>query len=83
MKQRLAKKSWIADYTCRRLTPGLGYLEALCEDNVDFVPKDIRHITPTGLETMDGQHYQLNILICATGKLNTRRISTRTEANSA
>lgn len=58
MKQRLAKKPWIADHSaytlcpcvrfiraiprvvpsfpvaCRRLTPGPGYLEALCEDNV-------------------------------------------------
>lgn len=23
---------------CRRLTPGPGYLEALCEDNVSYLP---------------------------------------------
>ncbi|KAH0826274.1 hypothetical protein J3R83DRAFT_5746 [Lanmaoa asiatica] len=70
MKQRLAKKLWIADHivpsfpvACRRLTPGPGYLEALCEDNVDFIPKDIRCITPTGLGTTDGQHYDLDIFL--------------------
>lgn len=70
---------------CRRLTPGPGYLEALCEDNVrivgiagrwsllkslqvSFVPKNIQRITPTGLETTDGERYDLDILICATGE---------------
>ncbi|KAF8428410.1 hypothetical protein L210DRAFT_3564312 [Boletus edulis BED1] len=74
IRQRLAKKPWIADHilpsfpvACRRLTPGPGYLEALCEDNVDFIPKEIRHITPTGLETIDRQYYDIDILVCATG----------------
>ncbi|KAG9314939.1 hypothetical protein JVU11DRAFT_4047 [Chiua virens] len=74
MKDRLAKKPWIADHiipgfpvACRRLTPGPGYLEALCEENVDFTPKDIRRVTATGIETMDGQHYDLDIIVCATG----------------
>ncbi|KAH7885655.1 hypothetical protein F5I97DRAFT_2034868 [Phlebopus sp. FC_14] len=74
MKRRLEKKSWIADHitpefpiACRRLTPGPGFLEALCEENVDFVPKDIKRVTQTGLETTDGQHYDLDILVCATG----------------
>ncbi|KAH7925133.1 FAD/NAD(P)-binding domain-containing protein [Leucogyrophana mollusca] len=74
MAKRLEKKPWIADHivpdfpvACRRLTPGPGYLEALCEENVDFVPKEIRRVTPTGLETTDGQHYELDVLICATG----------------
>ncbi|KAG6812856.1 hypothetical protein H0H92_015954 [Tricholoma furcatifolium] len=41
MLKKLAKKPWIADHlipdfapACRRLTPGPGYLEALCEDNI-------------------------------------------------
>jgi hypothetical protein len=41
MIQRLASKPWIAEHLipdfaicCRRLTPGPGYLEALCQDNV-------------------------------------------------
>ncbi|KAF5345163.1 hypothetical protein D9758_009669 [Tetrapyrgos nigripes] len=63
MIRRLAKKPWIVDLilpefpvACKRLTPGPGYLEALCEDNVDFVPESIKRITPTGIETADGKH---------------------------
>ncbi|KAG6911287.1 hypothetical protein DXG01_002126 [Tephrocybe rancida] len=74
MLRKLAKKPWIADHlipdfapACRRLTPGPGYLEALCEDNVDFVPTHIKQITPTGIDTVDGKHQELDILICATG----------------
>ncbi|KAF8079146.1 FAD/NAD-binding domain-containing protein [Lyophyllum atratum] len=74
MMKKLAKKPWIADHLipdfapcCRRLTPGPGYLEALCADNVDFVPTDITRITPTGIDTGDGKHQDLDIIICATG----------------
>ncbi|KAH0591296.1 hypothetical protein H2248_001384 [Termitomyces sp. 'cryptogamus'] len=74
MKERLVKKPWIADHlipdfspACRRLTPGPGYLEALCEDNVDFIPTPIKRITPTGIETEDGKHEEIDILVCATG----------------
>ncbi|TDL19261.1 FAD/NAD(P)-binding domain-containing protein [Rickenella mellea] len=74
MIERLEVKPWIADHliptfpvACRRLTPGPGYLEALCKDNVDFVADEIRRITPTGIETVNGRHFPLDILICATG----------------
>lgn len=71
---------------CRRLTPGPGYLEALCENNasrnasatihwannrlpqVDFVPSEILAITSTGIETADGKHTDLDVIICATGE---------------
>ncbi|KAG9222257.1 hypothetical protein CCMSSC00406_0006554 [Pleurotus cornucopiae] len=74
MLTRLAKKPWIADHiipefpvACRRLTPGVGYLEALCEDNVDFVPSLIKRVTPEGIETVDGDHKALDVIVCATG----------------
>ncbi|KIP12732.1 hypothetical protein PHLGIDRAFT_123818 [Phlebiopsis gigantea 11061_1 CR5-6] len=74
MLQRLAKKPWIADHiipefgvACRRLTPGPGYLEALCEDNVDFITTHIKRITETGIETIDGQHHEVDVIVCATG----------------
>ncbi|EPQ56351.1 FAD/NAD P-binding domain-containing protein [Gloeophyllum trabeum ATCC 11539] len=74
MRQRLAKKPWITEYllpdfgvACRRLTPGPGYLEALCEDNVTFEPTHIRRITETGIELVDGKHHDLDIIVCATG----------------
>lgn len=74
MKKKLAKKPWIADHlvpqfglACRRLTPGPGYLEALCEDNVDFIPSPIKFAAENGLVTEDGQHIDLDIIVCATG----------------
>ncbi|PPQ64327.1 hypothetical protein CVT26_002210 [Gymnopilus dilepis] len=74
MLQKLAKKPWIADHIvpdfavcCRRLTPGPGYLEALCQDNVDFVPSHIKRVTATGIETVDGGVQDLDIIVCATG----------------
>lgn len=74
MVKKLAKKPWIADLlipqfgvACRRLTSGPGYLEALCEDNVDFVATHIKHITSTGIELVDGTHQDFDVIICATG----------------
>ncbi|KAL1708069.1 hypothetical protein EV121DRAFT_254982 [Schizophyllum commune] len=61
--------SLIPDFSpgCRRLTPCPGFLEALCEDNVDFVSSPIARVTENGLITQDGQQIDLDILICATG----------------
>ncbi|KAF9486402.1 FAD/NAD-binding domain-containing protein [Pholiota conissans] len=74
MQKRLAKKPWIAEHlipdfgvACRRLTPGPGYLEVLCEDNVSFVPALIKRVTPTGIETVDGKFQELDVIVCATG----------------
>jgi cation diffusion facilitator CzcD-associated flavoprotein CzcO len=74
MQQKLAKKPWIAEHlipdfavACRRLTPAPGYLEALCEDNVDFISTGITKVTPTGIQTSDGNHQDLDIIVCATG----------------
>ncbi|KAJ7657984.1 FAD/NAD-binding domain-containing protein [Mycena rosella] len=74
MLQRLATKPEIAEHLipdfavgCRRLTPGPGYLEALCQDNVEFNPTEIKQILPTGIETTDGKIDELDIIVCATG----------------
>lgn len=48
---------------------------------VDFIPKDIQRITPTGLETTDGQHYDLDIVICATGGFDAARFTTHMRAD--
>ncbi|KAF8203877.1 FAD/NAD-binding domain-containing protein [Pholiota molesta] len=81
MLKRLAKKPWIAEHlipdfgvACRRLTPGPGYLEALCEDNVSFNPTLIQRVTPTGIETVDGKFEELDIIVCATGFDTTFRL---------
>ncbi|KAI0666937.1 hypothetical protein C8Q78DRAFT_982944 [Trametes maxima] len=74
MEQKLAVKPWIAEklipdfpVSCRRLTPGPGYLEALCEDNVDFVASSITRVDATGIETEDGRRHDADVIICATG----------------
>ena len=74
MKTRLSKKpeilqSLLPSFSvgCRRLTPGPGYLEALVEDNVDFVNTPIRKCLQNGLELADGTTIELDVLVCATG----------------
>ncbi|KAH6723072.1 hypothetical protein BKA61DRAFT_533841 [Leptodontidium sp. MPI-SDFR-AT-0119] len=74
MRQRLDKKPEIADFLipsfavgCRRLTPGPGYLEALVEDNVNFINGKIAEIIPRGIKMEDGGEVELDVLVCATG----------------
>ncbi|KAI0057669.1 FAD/NAD-P-binding domain-containing protein [Artomyces pyxidatus] len=52
---------------CRRLTPGPGYLEALCSDNATLETTPISRITATGATLSDGTHRALDVLVCATG----------------
>lgn len=74
MRKKLKKKPEILDKIlpsfapgCRRLTPGPGFLEALTEENVDFISKPIKRITPKGVELEDGIVVEVDILVCATG----------------
>lgn len=74
MKERLAKKPEIADILtpsfavgCRRLTPGPGYLEALVEDNVEFVSEKIASINQQGIILETGREVEVDVLVCATG----------------
>ncbi|KAI5456905.1 hypothetical protein BGZ63DRAFT_428345 [Mariannaea sp. PMI_226] len=74
MKERLSKKPELLEHivpdfspNCRRLTPGPGYLEAISEDNVDYIRTRIKTFTETGIETEDGVHREVDAVICATG----------------
>lgn len=75
MRRQLAKKPELADLIiptnfavgCRRPTPGAGYLEALCEDNVSVVSQSIKEITPKGIMTVDGIEHEFDVIVCATG----------------
>ncbi|KAM5545289.1 hypothetical protein V8D89_001400 [Ganoderma adspersum] len=74
MEDKLASRPHIAEklipdfpVSCRRLTPGPGYLEALCLPHVDFVSSPIKRFTATGIETEDGQTKDLDLVFCATG----------------
>ncbi|KAH0836225.1 putative sterigmatocystin biosynthesis monooxygenase stcW [Fonsecaea pedrosoi] len=52
---------------CRRLTPGNGYLEAICSPKVDLVVGNIDTVTETGITMQDGKQLELDAIICATG----------------
>ncbi|KAL2424181.1 FAD-binding monooxygenase tazF [Exophiala dermatitidis] len=74
MRKRLAKKPELLDNlvpdfnpNCRRLTPGPGYLEAITQDNVNFIQTPIKRFTETGIETVDGKHREVDAIFCATG----------------
>lgn len=54
--------------SCRRATPGNGYLEALCSDKVEVVWGEIDSFDSDGIKsasTLD--HYAVDTVICATG----------------
>lgn len=74
LKQRTLKKpslfhSLVPDFSphCRRLTPGPGYLEAVAEDNVDYIQTKIKRFTTSGIETEDGVCRPVDAVFCATG----------------
>ncbi|KAK7544599.1 uncharacterized protein J3D65DRAFT_27201 [Phyllosticta citribraziliensis] len=52
---------------CRRLTPGIGFLEALTQPNVSFISTPITKITSSGVLTADSKHHSVDVLVCATG----------------
>jgi cation diffusion facilitator CzcD-associated flavoprotein CzcO len=52
---------------CRRLVPGPGYLEAVVEDNVEWIPERIGRVTEEGIITKDGVEHKCDAIIWATG----------------
>jgi len=50
-----------------RVTPGEGYLEAFTQPNVELTNSTIISIDETGINTEDGKHYDLDVIVCATG----------------
>ncbi len=52
---------------CRRLTPGVGYLESLTQPNVRVVTDAIARVVPTGLITQSGETFEVDAIVCATG----------------
>ena len=74
MADRLKRKPELLEHilpsfspNCRRLTPGPGYLEALLEDNVDFIPTLIKEFTKEGIVTIDNVERKVDAVICCTG----------------
>ncbi|RDW85260.1 flavin-binding monooxygenase-like protein [Coleophoma cylindrospora] len=74
MAERLKKKPELLEHmipdfspNCRRLTPGPGYLEALTEDNVNYITTPIQRFTKDGIVTQDGVERKVDAVICSTG----------------
>jgi cation diffusion facilitator CzcD-associated flavoprotein CzcO len=74
MIRRLARKPEIwqhlrPDYPplCRRVAPGPHYLEALVEDNLNFIPKGVQKVVNNGIVDSDGVFRETDAIICATG----------------
>lgn len=73
MKAKLAKRPELIERLiptfgvgCRRLTPGIGYLETLTQDNVNVVMDNILKFTGEGVMTIDGTKRKVDTIICAT-----------------
>ena len=52
---------------CRRLVPGPGYLEAITQDNVEWISKELQCVTEEGIITTDGKMHKCDAIIWATG----------------
>lgn len=52
---------------CRRLTPGVGYLQSLTKENVRVVTEKIVRVVPDGIEIDSGEVIHLDAIVCATG----------------
>lgn len=53
---------------CRRITPGVGYLESFSKPNVRVITNvKIDYVDAEGLHLSDGQHIKVDALVCATG----------------
>ncbi|KAJ3949097.1 uncharacterized protein N0V96_000209 [Colletotrichum fioriniae] len=53
--------------SCRRMTPGVGYLESLTKPNARVISGGIARIVSDGLITESGEHIAVDAIVCATG----------------
>lgn len=53
--------------SCRRMTPGIDYLESLTKPNARVVTESIARVVPDGLVLDSGEHIVVDAVICATG----------------
>jgi cation diffusion facilitator CzcD-associated flavoprotein CzcO len=52
---------------CRRLVPGPGYLEAVVQENLEWIPQEIERVTEDGIVDKDGILHKCDAIIWATG----------------
>ena len=51
----------------RRPVVDNGWYRAITREDVELVTEEIARFTPTGVETTDGKHYELDLVVFATG----------------
>lgn len=68
-KGRKAAEHLLPDFPvgCRRQTPGVGFLEAIIQDNIEMRWDDIVEITERGIKSRSGQDLEYDVIVCATG----------------
>jgi cation diffusion facilitator CzcD-associated flavoprotein CzcO len=54
---------------CRRITPGVGYLESLKDEKTTVIYGGIAKISPEGCVTEEGKEYPVDVLVCAVSHL--------------
>ncbi|EXJ61627.1 hypothetical protein A1O7_02056 [Cladophialophora yegresii CBS 114405] len=53
---------------CRRITPGLGYLESFSQPNVRVITNaKIQRVDEKGIRLESGEHIEVDAIVCATG----------------
>ncbi|KAK7420259.1 hypothetical protein QQX98_002914 [Neonectria punicea] len=52
---------------CRRITPGPGYLESFLRPNCHLTNSGITKVTENAVHTANGQTYECDVVVCATG----------------
>jgi hypothetical protein len=52
---------------CRRPTPGSGFIAALTSANTKMIFTKIEDVDETGIITVDGEHHDFDVIVCATG----------------
>lgn len=74
MKQRLKKKLELLEYivldfllNCRCLILGLGYLEVILEDNVEYIILWIVRFIEDGIVIVDGRERKVDVVFCVMG----------------
>ena len=52
---------------CRRLTPGVGYLNALKHPKMELVYEALTEVTETGVKSAGGRSFDVDVIISASG----------------
>src|SRR3954468_21943658 len=52
---------------CRRITPGMGYLQALNQKNVQVIGNEIKEICAEVFRLTNGDLIEVDAIVCATG----------------